>query len=487
MVRRFPTAVCVTVAALTSTACAGSALAATSSTLATVSYPSPLPFAMAIDSVGNIYTTAYNGSGVGKIAPGGSVSGLTTTGSKGRGIVVDAADNLYVTNWASNTVSKITSGGTTSILGATNNNPQGITIDAAGNLYVANLSSGNVTKFVPNGTPDIFPAPPATAASPNAVASDGSVTVTVTQNPVSSRFGAPSAYLVRAVSDAGKNCTVAFPGPGTCTISGLANGTAYTFETVAQLQTWDAAPSAPSTSVTPIGAPPTITAAISPDNGPTAGGTSITITGTGFQAGATVTVGGNACTGVNVASASSISCTTAAHAAGASDVVVTNTDTQSVTANGAFTFVAPPSPPTPVDTPPATAMPSEAAAASSTPATTAPMPPALRRLHATPPSQDGDTVVTRGVVPDGATRVVQIASGGTSQMSQMAFGTRAMVRIATSCPIAGSGSARTYTCRAHLGSGAWTLTTQAKAGSAVIAQSVNHVRVKATKRTAVTG
>jgi hypothetical protein len=90
-------------------------------------------------------------------------------------------------------------------------------------------------------------------------------------------------------------------------------------------------------------------------------------------------------------------------------------------------------------------------------------------------------------VPEGATGVVQIATGGTSQMAQMAFGARATARVVTNCKITTTGSVRTYTCKARLGAGKWTLTTQAKAGSTVIAQSVKHVTVKRVKRTAVTG
>ena len=50
----------------------------------------------------------------------------------------------------------------------------------------------------------------------------------------------------------------------------------------------------------------------------------MTITGTGVTAGATVTFGGTAATGVAVVSATSITATTPAHAAGAVNVVVTN-------------------------------------------------------------------------------------------------------------------------------------------------------------------
>jgi hypothetical protein len=89
-----------------------------------------------------------------------------------------------------------------------------------------------------------------------------------------------------------------------------------------------------------VGLPAPTYSNVSPTSGAAAGGTAITITGTGFQSGATVTVGGNAATSVVVVSSTSITCTTAAHAAGATDIVVTNIDSKSATGSGAFTFSA---------------------------------------------------------------------------------------------------------------------------------------------------
>lgn len=85
-------------------------------------------------------------------------------------------------------------------------------------------------------------------------------------------------------------------------------------------------------------------ATVSPTTGPLAGGTTITITGTGFLAGATVAVGATAATNVVVVSATSITAKTPAKTAvGAVSVKVTNTDAQSVTlASPAFTYVGPP-------------------------------------------------------------------------------------------------------------------------------------------------
>lgn len=86
---------------------------------------------------------------------------------------------------------------------------------------------------------------------------------------------------------------------------------------------------------------PTVTA-VSPASGPLAGGTALTITGTGFLAGVTVDLGGVAAVGVVVVSATSITATTAAHAPGAVVVKVTNTDGQGGTLSGAFTYLGPP-------------------------------------------------------------------------------------------------------------------------------------------------
>ena len=76
---------------------------------------------------------------------------------------------------------------------------------------------------------------------------------------------------------------------------------------------------------------------VSPATGAAAGGTPITIRGTDFSGASGVTVGGNAATAFVVVNNTTITCTTAAHAAGATDVVVLD-DAGNVTSVGAFTF-----------------------------------------------------------------------------------------------------------------------------------------------------
>jgi len=84
--------------------------------------------------------------------------------------------------------------------------------------------------------------------------------------------------------------------------------------------------------------PPTVTS-VTPNSGPSAGGTSVTIAGSGFQVGATVAFGGSALT-VSTINATTITGTTTAHAAGAVNVVVTNPDSQSGTCSGCFSYLA---------------------------------------------------------------------------------------------------------------------------------------------------
>ena len=93
---------------------------------------------------------------------------------------------------------------------------------------------------------------------------------------------------------------------------------------------------------TPSGAtaPPTVSS-VSPNRGPTAGGTAVTITGANFAAGATVTFGATAATNVVVVNSTTITATTPAGSAGAVTVTVTVSGQSGSLANG-FTYALPP-------------------------------------------------------------------------------------------------------------------------------------------------
>ena len=81
---------------------------------------------------------------------------------------------------------------------------------------------------------------------------------------------------------------------------------------------------------------PTVSS-VSPNNGPLAGGTAVTITGTNFASGATVTFGSTAATNVVVVSSTTITATTPAGSAGAVTVTVTVNGQSGSLTNG-FTY-----------------------------------------------------------------------------------------------------------------------------------------------------
>ncbi len=87
-------------------------------------------------------------------------------------------------------------------------------------------------------------------------------------------------------------------------------------------------------------APPNVNS-ISPSSGSSAGGTDVTISGTGFAAG-TVTIGGTSVTNLIIVSTTQMTATTPAGTVGAQDVVFTRTsDGKSDTLAGGFTYTAP--------------------------------------------------------------------------------------------------------------------------------------------------
>ncbi len=77
---------------------------------------------------------------------------------------------------------------------------------------------------------------------------------------------------------------------------------------------------------------------ISPNHGPANGGTAVTISGSNFKEGASVTFGGAVASDVSILSSTQITCTTPAHFPEVVDVTVTNPDSQSDTLLRSFTY-----------------------------------------------------------------------------------------------------------------------------------------------------
>ena len=92
-----------------------------------------------------------------------------------------------------------------------------------------------------------------------------------------------------------------------------------------------------SLTVNSVGLPPMIDSVL-PSAGPNTGGTTVTISGTGFETGAAVTFGSLPAASVTVDNSNLLTAVTPASPSGLVNVSVTNADGNSVTASNAFTF-----------------------------------------------------------------------------------------------------------------------------------------------------
>jgi hypothetical protein len=132
---------------------------------------------------------------------------------------------------------------------------------------------------------------------------------------------------------------------GNFKLSGLAAGTVYRWKIVSKTMA-NLTATGPIWSFTTGGTAPTAgatVASVSPATGNANGGTSVTITGTNFAAGATVSFGFAAATKVAVVNSTTITAVTPPHVAGSANVVVTNSagDQGSLPNAFVYTSVAP--------------------------------------------------------------------------------------------------------------------------------------------------
>ncbi len=231
--------------------------------------------------------------------------------------------------------------GTTSVkFGATPaaftvNSPTQITATAPAGTGTVDITVTTVGGTSTTATADQFTyvgAPTVTAISPASGSTAGGTSVVITgtnfTGATAVTFGATSATSL-TVNSATQITAVAPSGSGTVDIRVTTPGGTSTTATADQF-TYVTAPTVTALSVT---------------TGPASGGTSVSLTGTGYSisfGGNTVTVGGVPAT-VNAASATHLLITTPAHAAGTVDVVVTVSGQSSTTsAADQFTYIAAP-------------------------------------------------------------------------------------------------------------------------------------------------
>ena len=200
---------------------------------------------------------------------------------------------------------------------------------AAGSVNVVVKNSDGQTGTLNSGYSYANPAPTVTSVSPSSGSSGGATGVTITGTNFLSgatvSFGGNAATNVTVVSST--SITARTPTHATGAVNVVVTNSDGQSGTLSNGYTY-------------VNTAPTV-ASITPASGPIAGGTAVTITGTNFVSGATVSFGGTAATGVTVVSSTSITATAPAHAAGAVDLVVTNPNGQNGTLSNGYTYNAP--------------------------------------------------------------------------------------------------------------------------------------------------
>ena len=195
------------------------------------------------------------------------------------------------------------------------------TVDVTATTVGGTTAAGSADHF------SYVPPPNVTSVNPTQGSTAGGTTVTITGTNLTGatavKFGAANATSFN-VESATEIIATSPPGSGAVDVTATTAGGTTTTSSADHF-----------TYVTP---PPTVTS-INPTQGSTAGGAAVTIKGTGFVAGATVKIGSEA-SSVSVLSPGELTATTAATAAGADEVIVTDANGTS-SAGPKYTYVAP--------------------------------------------------------------------------------------------------------------------------------------------------
>ncbi|HEY2324746.1 MAG TPA: IPT/TIG domain-containing protein, partial [Thermoanaerobaculia bacterium] len=180
-------------------------------------------------------------------------------------------------------------------------------------------------------------------------AASAATTVTVNPNP-NATITAPSAVSsgspgnIASVASAGAGATYNWSiTNGTITGGTGANSVAFTAGATGTLTlqvtvTTGAGCADTKSANVNVGLPAVTVTSVAPATGSINGQTAVSVNGTGFLSGATVTFGGTGATSVVVVSATKITAVTPAHSAGSVNVTVTNTNTSAGTLTNGYTY-----------------------------------------------------------------------------------------------------------------------------------------------------
>jgi hypothetical protein len=299
---------------------------------------------MAVDDQGDVYVSDVDNNVVDEVHPDGTQTTVASI-NQPEGLAVDVKGDLFIADYGDEQVVEIPAGGggAFTIGSVPFAGPTGVALDAAGDVFVSQSYANNVIEIPAGGGAQTTLA---NLASPSSVAAYAPPpTFTADSPPASAAVGQSYSYTYTASAPAGEpNATFALasgtlpPGltldPTTGVLSGaITSAGSYTF----RVQTENAAQASlgPLTTITTA---PTVTK-LSPAAGPTAGGTTVTISGSGFTADSGVLFGTVAATSVTFVSPTQLTAVSPAQAAGSRHVFVTTVGGKSaITTTDEYTY-----------------------------------------------------------------------------------------------------------------------------------------------------
>jgi hypothetical protein len=361
------------------------------------------PYGITVDVDGNVYVSDSGHNCVKKITPSGTVTTVAGSGQSGssdgaalqarfnqpNGLAVTTTGVLYIADQKNHLIRKLENGVVSTVAGTGSNGwvdgpalsakfrePRGIAFDSEGSLIIADSNNSLIRRLTLGATPTVStvagngnvgyadgPPPTAKFREPAGVAVYGAIFVADADNSaIRAIYPLPTITAVLPVRGpllGGNGVSVSGSGfvVGQTQVKfGSASATAVAVNAETQLGATVPAASSGTVDVTvttPGGTatltngytyvPPPSIGAVQPPKGATAGGTPVTISGSGFAAGDTaVTFAAAPATAISVTAPTQINATTPAGASGLVDVTVTTTGGASSLHNG-FRYIAPPS------------------------------------------------------------------------------------------------------------------------------------------------
>jgi sugar lactone lactonase YvrE len=231
------------------------------------------PYAMALDSAGNLYIAELQGLRIRKVNASGIISTVAGNGLLGYtgdggpatsarmrqpyGVAVDGTGILYFSDYYSNYIRKVDTGGIITTVAGNGSTgihgdggpalgagfrPEGVAVDGAGNLYIADAANRRIRKVS-------YPTIPAAPIIGTAMAGNAEASVAFTP---ASDGGSPILDFTATCTSAGPPGS--FQATGTSSpiaVIGLTNGVAHTCTVVARNAIGSSAASITSNSVTP--------------------------------------------------------------------------------------------------------------------------------------------------------------------------------------------------------------------------------------------